>query len=84
MNYLFLEQVCLNIYCVVGYGQHTLATHISIVKKSDIDDILSGNAGHLRGNAVSTASDSASATPRWFTFVSVSRGQMRWDWIGFK
>ncbi|KAF6023090.1 SMARCB1 [Bugula neritina] len=48
----------------LGYGQHTLATHISIVKKSDIDDILSGNAGHLRGNAVSTASDSASATPR--------------------
>ena len=38
-----------------GYGTHTLATHISIIKKKEFDDILAGNAGYLRGSVVNTS-----------------------------
>ncbi|XP_067935696.1 SWI/SNF-related matrix-associated actin-dependent regulator of chromatin subfamily B member 1-like [Watersipora subatra] len=44
----------------LGYGLHTLATHISIVKKSDIDDILEGNSARLKGNGASSESPAAS------------------------
>lgn len=42
-------------YFITGYGTHTLATHISIVRKADIDDILEGNSAHLRGSGAGSS-----------------------------
>lgn len=44
-----------------GYGTHTLATHISVIKKKEFDDILAGTAGYLRGSVVNTSSDTPSS-----------------------